>query len=233
MSQEKLTGKRLRDVVSYDPATGIFLWVDAFTSGRWKHATGDVCGTVRRDGYRRIFIDGKDYQANQLAWFWVHGEMPSRNIWFKDGNRDNVAIENLTFGRTDSKDLASMNAYSREWRAANPDKRRAMQRKAYYGMTVGQFKQMLLDQKGVCACCGNPETRFHKGKPTPLCVDHDHTTNEIRGLCCRSCNSGLGLFKDNIEAMERAIALPSRPRLQAQNQRNPTRRSAFRAVVTI
>lgn len=52
-----------------------------------------------------------------------------------------------------------------------------------------------------CAICNT-----HNDELTiPLAVDHDHTTNKIRGLLCGNCNNGLGRFKDNIEFLENAI----------------------------
>lgn len=39
-----------------------------------------------------------------------------------------------------------------------------------------------------------------------LHVDHDHGTNEIRGLLCHNCNMGLGAFRDQIDWMTGAIA---------------------------
>jgi hypothetical protein len=37
------------------------------------------------------------------------------------------------------------------------------------------------------------------------CVDHIHGTKKIRGLLCRTCNSALGYFEDNIVLLKNAI----------------------------
>ena len=37
-----------------------------------------------------------------------------------------------------------------------------------------------------------------------LSLDHDHRTDEIRGLLCNPCNSGLGFFKDDLKLLEAA-----------------------------
>jgi len=41
---------------------------------------------------------------------------------------------------------------------------------------------------GICDICGTE---------TPLRVDHDHSTGEIRGHLCHDCNVGIGWFRDN------------------------------------
>lgn len=38
-----------------------------------------------------------------------------------------------------------------------------------------------------------------------LHLDHDHTTGRFRGWLCHGCNVGLGLFRDSIENLQRAI----------------------------
>ena len=48
-----------------------------------------------------------------------------------------------------------------------------------------------------CSICGNTLTK--------KCIDHCHDTKKIRGVLCNNCNTGLGLFKDNVRVMRIAI----------------------------
>jgi len=68
-----------------------------------------------------------------------------------------------------------------------------------YGVSKEQYKQ-LLDLYPVCEICKEP---FPKDEP---CVDHSHTTGQIRALLCHDCNIGLGRFKDNENRLLNAIA---------------------------
>lgn len=43
------------------------------------------------------------------------------------------------------------------------------------------------------------------GRVINLCVEHNHTTGRIRGLLCNNCNRGVGLLKDNLNILKRAI----------------------------
>jgi hypothetical protein len=66
-----------------------------------------------------------------------------------------------------------------------------------YGLTPQQYEKMLKDADGRCSLCKRPCEK--------LFVDHDHTTKKVREMLCRACNSGLGMFGDDIELMQRAI----------------------------
>jgi hypothetical protein len=69
-----------------------------------------------------------------------------------------------------------------------------------YGITILDYDYMLLFQNGLCRICGKTNG------DNDLVVDHCHQTGKVRGLLCDYCNSGLGFFKDNIEALRQAIA---------------------------
>jgi len=78
------------------------------------------------------------------------------------------------------------------WRSArNSDLKKS------FGITLEQYEAMLAAQKGVCACCGEPE-RYKKKRTDAavknLAVDHDHATNEVRDLLCSTCNRILGMI---------------------------------------
>ncbi len=69
-----------------------------------------------------------------------------------------------------------------------------------WGLTVDHYQRILASQNGVCAIC-------HKLDPNgrDLAVDHDHDSGKVRGLLCRPCNTGLGLFGDGTAGLERAL----------------------------
>ena len=76
-----------------------------------------------------------------------------------------------------------------------------------YGLTVQQYQAMFRTQNGECAIC-HRKIRNGKGVPAKdqACVDHNHVTDKVRALLCKKCNSGLGMFKDRIELLKRAMA---------------------------
>ncbi len=68
---------------------------------------------------------------------------------------------------------------------------------AKYGITGYQHEIMRVKQGGKCLICEKTETIYKRGQILALSVDHCHKTNKIRGLLCRKCNMGLGLFNES------------------------------------
>jgi hypothetical protein len=70
-----------------------------------------------------------------------------------------------------------------------------------YGLTQEEVIQMHEQRNFKCDICGNDtDHRYDK-----LCVDHSHTTGNVRGLLCFSCNTLLGNAKDDIMILQNAI----------------------------
>ena len=70
-----------------------------------------------------------------------------------------------------------------------------------YGLTKQDFEDLLVKQDYSCKICKVKEDTLDRG----LFVDHCHTTGRVRGLLCRSCNTLLGMAKDNEETLKAAI----------------------------
>lgn len=92
MAKADLTAQRLRELLSYDPDTGIFYWR---VNRRGRAKAGSKAGTPHSDGYWEIGVDGKAYRAHRLAWLYVHGYTPKEMLDHINRNRLDNRIENL------------------------------------------------------------------------------------------------------------------------------------------
>ena len=70
-----------------------------------------------------------------------------------------------------------------------------------YGITEIEYNSMFASQAGECSICLTHQSE-HKHR---FVVDHCHETNIVRGLLCKQCNIGLGMMKDNVDNLVRAI----------------------------
>jgi len=75
--QNNITQKRLQELLSYDPETGLFINLTQRSSRAKK---GSTTGCKRQDGYIHIKLDYKLYFAHRLAWLYVHGNFPEKDI---------------------------------------------------------------------------------------------------------------------------------------------------------
>ena len=107
---------------------------------------------------------------------------------------------------------AAQLARTREWNEKNRRRKRELAFKHKYGIELVEYERRHAEQEGLCAICRRPETITDPrlegiGRGTRrLAVDHDHATGEVRGLLCYNCNTALGLFRDDPEALRAAIA---------------------------
>ncbi len=67
-----ITQQELKELLNYDPETGIFTW----NINRPKCSKGKVAGTFHVNGYTHIQLNRKIYKAHRLAWLYVNGYLP-------------------------------------------------------------------------------------------------------------------------------------------------------------
>lgn len=83
----------MREFLSYSPLAGEFTWLKNRHTGR--PLKGRTAGSINKFGYRRIWLDGKSYPANRLAWLYMTGAWPTHQIDHIDGVRSNDRWDNL------------------------------------------------------------------------------------------------------------------------------------------
>lgn len=81
---------RLRELVIYDPETGVF----TTRLGSHQRPAGAVIGISNGQGRLLLFLDGRKYYAHRMAWLYTHGWCPTI-IDHADGDPLNNRLENL------------------------------------------------------------------------------------------------------------------------------------------
>lgn len=86
----KLTQDRLKELLDYSSADGLFVWRTNSNSKK-----GKVAGTVNGQGYVAIPIDGQRYVAHRLAFLWMEGVFPPDQVDHINRVRSDNRWENL------------------------------------------------------------------------------------------------------------------------------------------
>jgi hypothetical protein len=88
----ELTQEVLREILEYDPSTGIFTHRTKITNGK---DAGEVAGYTEVDGYTRISVRGRLYAAHRLAWLYMYGEFPTGDLDHINRIKGDNRISNL------------------------------------------------------------------------------------------------------------------------------------------
>ncbi len=88
----ELTQQKLKEILSYDPETGIFIWKVSLASNI---KPGRVAGYKTRQGYIAIKISRKKYFAHRLAWLYAHGSFPENQIDHINHVKADNSLKNL------------------------------------------------------------------------------------------------------------------------------------------
>ena len=68
-----LTQERLKEVISYNPDTGIFKWIKPTTTSV---KADTIITSKNRQGYLRVMLDTKLYMCHRLAFLYMEGRIP-------------------------------------------------------------------------------------------------------------------------------------------------------------
>jgi hypothetical protein len=105
-----LTQERLKELLDYDPETGVFTRVTDSSNRRFK--AGATAGAVSKNGrYRQQWIDGRPYLEHRVAWLWMTGKFPEHQIDHVNLDKCDNRWENLR------ESTISQNAMNRSGRA--------------------------------------------------------------------------------------------------------------------
>lgn len=106
--QSCLTQDLVRDLLDYDPETGIFRWRprNPDVKGWNKRMAGTVAGTISFYGYVMINVERTPRCAHRLAWLMMTGSMPLL-VDHIDGDKANNRWRNL---RVANKSLNAANS---------------------------------------------------------------------------------------------------------------------------
>jgi len=94
MAKMNLTAERLREILDYDPETGLFTRTDAVIKGH-SYKKGDKAGYLCTTGYIKHSIHGGYYMAHRLVWLHVYGKWPTNIIDHINGNPSDNRLCNL------------------------------------------------------------------------------------------------------------------------------------------
>lgn len=90
-----LTQDVLRALLTYNPDTGEFTRNTTGYAATDARYAGRSAGYINGNGYVVVSIFNRRHRAHRLAWLYMTGEWPERDVDHRDGDRQNNRWDNL------------------------------------------------------------------------------------------------------------------------------------------
>jgi hypothetical protein len=103
-----LTQARVKEVLLYEPDTGVLTW--RIQRGRQK--AGSRAGRVHHTGYREVVVDNVLYREHRVIWLWMTGSWPDDECEHKNHNRSDNRWENLR-AATRAQNMQNLSSHPR------------------------------------------------------------------------------------------------------------------------
>jgi hypothetical protein len=213
------SGCRRPRVISFPrpPASTTAEWQTRRTfQALWDFASkGDLfwCRVLLAAGERYSEVKRKRNANGVRASYWRNVEQ-RRTAARADyqANRDKRHAYQVEYSKRNRDRLTAAAA---KWREKNADRNLDNHLRRTYGLTLEEYRQLLIEQGGGCAICGARESRncsaIKNDQAGRLHVDHDHHTDEVRGLLCGACNRGIGQLQHDPRLCRDAAAYLEKP----------------------
>lgn len=136
-------------------------------------------------------------KVKQIIDFWADYRRPDNlKAHCKDCDTTKVRKkERIKSEKSNNKNISSKLSFDKT------TKNKQIDLKRHYGITLEYYDFLFTQQIGCCAICGVSQGELK----SPLCVDHDHITKEVRGLLCHNCNRGIGYLKEDCNTIFNSI----------------------------
>ena len=106
IKHKKITRKRIKELMSYDPNIGVFMWKVDLGCAR----AGNVAGYIGSGGHFYIGIDRGLYPVAKLAFLYMIGYFPKKPVEYLNGNKRDNRWVNID-DSLDSEDVSNILRY--------------------------------------------------------------------------------------------------------------------------
>lgn len=160
-----LTRERIKELLLYNSVTGKFFWKERMGGLAQKSSEA---GSLDKQGYRIIKVDGSLYKSHRLAWLYFYGVWPTMDLDHINSSPDDNRIVNLrettnTNNQLNKKRNNSFCLRTSKHQGVSFDKSKNKWRAKFKGKMLGDFDS----EEKALACVTRVVRSFHKSYPIP------------------------------------------------------------------